>query len=128
MKFSEFFLYNSIHDVYLGFERSHLKPRSADWLIYHDKRKQLTDLISKNFEGNTFSEEKILKAWDDFGKNKEKYKLLLSVANTFGRRCFYEHRNKGVCSDTMCIEHLLTSGPNKAENCVIVCKRHAMGR
>ena len=119
MKFVEFPLYNAIHDVYVNFEKIHWKPHSADWLIYHEKRNQLTKLISEIIGDNVFTEERILKAWDDFGKNKEKYKLIISVANTFGHHCFYQNRNKGKCSNIMCVERSV-----KAENCVIVCKRH----
>jgi len=130
MKFIEFPLYNAVHDVYLEFERQQLKPRSADWLIYQNKRLQLKKLIYSKMSEESFSEEKILKAWDDFGKNKEKYKLLISVANTFGHHCFYDNRNKGCCSDIMSVERLPghRNEPFKAENCVIVCKRHNSDR
>ncbi len=133
MKFFEFPLYYAVHDIYINFEQKKLKPRSADWLIYKNKRNQLTSLIVGKAERRNdfllpslFEEEKILKAWDDFGKNKEKYKLIISVANTFGQFCFYCNRNKGVCSDTMCVERLLghRNDSVKTENCVIVCKRH----
>lgn len=127
MKFQEYHLYNSINDVYCCIESLNKKPRSADWLIFRDKRRELKQLIIENMADDVFyTEEQILKAWDDFGKNKEKNKLIIAVARKFGCSCFYEHRNRGPCSQIMSIERLPStrSEPLSLESCVIVCKKH----
>ncbi|RDJ35417.1 MAG: hypothetical protein DWQ19_11415 [Crenarchaeota archaeon] len=124
MKFSDFDLYNTVHDIYLEFERNQNKPRSADWLIYHRKRQFLCHLVIER-TGQQYDEEKILKAWDDFGKNKDKYRLIVAVADRFGRKCFYSNRNKGECSHTVCVENIFNHGdPLLVEDCVISCRKH----
>ena len=126
MKFSEYPLYNAIHDVYCEFEQTNLKPRSADWLIYRSKREQLKSLINSKLVDSLYTEEDMLKAWDDFGKNKSKYKLLIAAARRYGCHCFYEGREQGKCSHIMSIEriHNARNEPLKIENSVIVCKKH----
>lgn len=132
MKFFEFNLYSAIHDVYLDFEKTSRKPRSADWLIYHKKRQLLCGLIERKIAENEpdadYSDERILKAWDDFGKNKEKYKLIIAVAEKFGKQCFYKNRNRGSCSDIVRVETIKRGDEITVENCVIVCKKHSMDR
>ncbi len=138
MKFHEFNLYSAIHDVYLEFEKTSRKPRSDDWLIYQSKRHELCSLINGKIlslpaalraDEAEPSHERILKAWDDFGKNKEKYKLIISVANKFGRQCFYANRNRGRCSDIVRVESIAHSDdPTAVENCMIVCKKHSLDR
>jgi len=128
MKFEEFELYNAIHDIYIDFEKNKQKPRSADWLIYHRKRDHLVGLIQAKIADQ--DEEEILKAWDDFGKNKEKYKLLIGAARKFGSKCFYHDRGLGCCSKIMTVERtpLQRDEPLSIQNSVIVCKRHNTDR
>lgn len=127
MKFQDFNLYRAIYGIYNQFEQEDRKPRSSDWLIYKSKRKLLRDLVIANLvaiDGNLYSEEEILKAWDDFGKNKEKCKLIVETGIIKGYTCYRE--DKGKCSDIVSIETLPSKRNEKpvAENCVIVCKKH----
>ncbi len=128
MKFQDFYLYAAIHDVYLDYEKSNRKPRSANWLIYASNRRLLCDAINGHKISDRWHDERILKAWDDFGKNKEKYKLIIAVAKRFDKQCFYANRNRGCCSDIVRIENILAGAPLVVENCVVVCKKHARNR
>lgn len=52
-------------------------PRSSDWFIYIKKRNDLICQIKRSYlnifnDRCLISEEEILKAWDVFGKNKNK--------------------------------------------------------
>ncbi len=81
-------LYSAIYDVYTDFEQCDMKPRSADWLIYIDKRKTLCECVRRKLPIYfTYSEEDILKSWDDFGKNKVKYKEMIQVLRSKNRVC-----------------------------------------
>lgn len=80
MKLEKLNLYSAIFDVYTNFEENNLKPRSADWLIYSMKREQLCLSVRDKFPiQHNYSDEEILKAWDDFGKNKQKYKMTIGL-------------------------------------------------
>lgn len=126
MKFSDFDLYRAIHSVYLQFEKEDKKPRSADWFIYKSKRKLLINMVITNivgFCGNLYGEEEILKAWDDFGKNKEKYKLIVETALLNGCECQRSSPDE-ICSSTVSIEKVNSSKQLSSNNCIIVCKKH----
>ncbi len=124
MKFDEYQLYDALHDIYVAFEKDNQKPRSADWLIYHRKRQHLVGLVHARVM--TWDEEQILKAWDDFGKNKEKYKLLIATARKYGSKCFYDGRGLGCCSHIMGLERtaMQRDEPLSVSNAVVVCKKH----
>jgi hypothetical protein len=128
MKFDEFPLYDALHDIYVEFEAKKQKPRSADWLIYHRKRDHLVSLVQAKLSG--FEEEEILKAWDDFGKNKEKYKLLIGVCRKYGSKCFYDGRGIGCCSKIMSVERIPSQRDEELslQNAVVVCKKHNTDR
>lgn len=126
MKFEDFDLYRAIYNVYNEFEKNDKKPRSSDWFIYKIKRKMLRNLIITNLvaiDGNLYSEEEILKAWDDFGKNKEKYRLIVETGILKGTTCHYDSSN---CSSTVSIEKIISKKNDEMipENCRIVCKKH----
>lgn len=128
MKFEDFNLYRAIYNVYNTFELENKKPRSADWLIYKSKRKILRNLIINNLiaiNGNLYSEEEILKAWDDFGKNKEKCRLIIETGVLKGFMC-YKSNCREKCSEIISIENLASKikEEKSPENCRIVCKKH----
>lgn len=127
MKFDDFDLYKSVYDVYLIFEKEDKKPRSSDWFIYKSKRKVLTNLVLDKLASTSselYGQEQILKAWDDFGKNKEKYKLIIATANLYGCKCQFA-RIGDKCSSIVGVEKLRASQSTTPANCFIVCKKHA---
>lgn len=132
MKFKEYELYYSINNVYSFFEENNLKPRSADWYIFENKRISLCNFVIKEFKKITKniwieeqleipSCEKILKSWDDFGKNKEKYKFLINLIKKHGKICPQQNN----CSDVVSFEQVknLNELPN-INNCIIICNKH----
>jgi len=129
MKFEDFDLYRAIYSVYNNFEIEDKKPRSSDWFIYKSKRKILRNLIITNLiaiNGNLYSEEEILKAWDDFGKNKEKCRLIVETGIIKGYTCSKIDKLVGKCSTTISVEKVIAKKNDKMipENCRIVCKKH----
>lgn len=114
MKFFEYDLYHTVSKVYEHYEASNLKPRSADWFIYREQRAKLMqdvlDELPKTLlvkdRSVDICTERVLKAWDDFGKNKKKYKTLILIAEASGRGCYCNGLSSryGPCSDVMTFE------------------------
>lgn len=132
MKFKEYELYYSINNVYSFFEENNFKPRSADWYIFENKRKSLCNFVLKEFgkivtniwvhdPPDIPSHERILKAWDDFGKNKEKYKFLINLVKKHGKKCPQQNN----CSEVLSFKQVknLNEQPN-INNCIIICNKH----
>lgn len=95
MKFDEIGLYNSILKTYNKFETQKKNPRSSDWFIYSEKRRELLGEINANL-----AEEYVLKSWDDFGKNKKKYRILIPLMlRKACQCCLSSFVGQGECSN-----------------------------
>ena len=75
----------------------------------------------------TITNEMLIDAWIRFRDCPSRYSLLVEVARTHGRSCFYANRGLGPCSEELDLDRLLPEsrgGRYTLKNCVIACSRH----
>lgn len=129
MTFDEIPLYETIHDVY----RETDKPRAERWV--HEDKEELCRRIQSALPLSTpFTDyRQWLRAWIQYGKSTHKENgdklaaLIVEIARTHGRRCFWANRGKGPCANEVTIDRLVPGsrgGKYVIENCVLACSIH----
>ena len=133
MTFDDLPLYEAVYDVYRMVDN----PRSDAWL-----RPPMCEKVCRQIQAHLpldthFKVEQMLQVWSAFGKSVtvetdvKKSELIVLVARTHGRRCFYCGRGKGDCSNEVALDRLLPGsrgGKYTVANCVIACSFHNQQR
>jgi hypothetical protein len=129
MTFSEIDLYEAIYDVRAELERSGRSTGSDGLLIDLDRREELCRMIQFRLPiGTPYSAAQMVDAWVAFRKRSDgKALLVVEIARSHGRQCFWKGRGLGNCSDDVSIDRLLPGsrgGLYTVANCVLACGTH----
>jgi len=129
MIFDDLPLYEAVYNVYQLADN----PRSDSWLL-PPKCERLCRMLQGELPiGAPFTMEQMLQVWGTFGRaltvegEMKKSELIVLVARTHGRRCFYCGRGKGECSNEVTLDRIVPGsrgGKYTVENCMLACSAH----
>ena len=124
MKTEDLAIFIAIDDIYADL----LKPRGRWWTHLRAGQRELARLILAAIEPSDEMIDKMVVAFDNYGKAVADHRMLIDVARRDGPHCFWHsHRIDIHCSDDLSVEHLIPrsrGGSNDLPNLVLACKTH----
>lgn len=136
MLFTDFPLFEAIYEVRQEMVASGESPGEEAWYVDSARREefcrrvilQMTRDCDQAIINAALTFRKCAKAE---GTDLKKLDLLVEVARTHGRKCFYGNRGLGACSEDVHLDRLIPGskgGVYSVENCVIACGYHNTSR
>ena len=128
MKAEDLAIFIAIDDIYPDLPT----PRGRWWTQRRAGRRELARRILAAVEPNDEMIDRMVVAFDNYGKDVANHQLLIDVARRDGPRCFWHHHRPDLkCSDDLSVEHLIPrskGGSDDHRNLVLSCTTHNSAR